>query len=65
MKFNLYFFDVEITSRFMIKGRIVREIEEQGFVPAVKLHRQLTGSSLKDAHRYAMDLRNEGYKVKE
>lgn len=53
MKLNFYFFSVTILfESLVLKHRIQKEFSTYTRVHAIKLHRELTGSNLKEAVDY-------------
>lgn len=65
MKFNLYFFELSITvTNNSLEKRIKQEYFENGKLPAIRLHRLLTNSTLKDSRDY-VELKCESEKLPE
>jgi len=58
MKINLYFFVLKVSIESnSLRRKIEKEYADFGLIPAIKLHRQITGSSLKEAKEYVDLLR--------
>jgi len=51
MILNFKWFDVEI-SISTVRSKVLRERKYRGRIPAIKLHRHLTGANLRDSLTY-------------